>query len=45
MNTGGAVIQNTNQDISSFGTSFHYSDFPVQGQGQVLLMILLNKEK
>jgi len=44
VNTGGAVIQNTNQDISSFGTSFHYSDFPVQGQGQVVNTVVDNSQ-
>jgi len=38
------VIQNTNQDISSFGTSFHYSDFPVQGQGQVVNTVVDNSQ-
>lgn len=44
VNTGGAVIQNTNQDISNFGTSFHYSDFPVQGQGQVVNTVVDNSQ-
>lgn len=44
VNTGGAVIQNTNQDISSFGTSFQYSDFPVQGQGQVVNTVVDNNQ-
>jgi uncharacterized protein YodC (DUF2158 family) len=44
INAGGAVIQNTNPDISSFGTSFHYSDFPVQGQGQVVNTVVDNNQ-
>lgn len=44
VNTGGTVIQNSSSDIPSFGTTFTYNDFAVQGQGQVVNTVVDNSQ-